>query len=59
VETWGIPADLEKELSSVKEDSKRVYSYMLPYETREVDKLLHEAEFFTNQVHREVKRVYA
>lgn len=29
--TWGVPASLEEELKSVKHDSARVYTYMLPY----------------------------
>ncbi|TNV84912.1 hypothetical protein FGO68_gene4893 [Halteria grandinella] len=58
-EHWGVSADLEKEIASLKTDTQRAYSYMLPYETREVEKLLHEAEFFTNQMCREIKRVYA
>jgi hypothetical protein len=46
-ETWGVSKDLEMEISTLT-DTRLAYSYLLPYETREVEKLLHEADFFTN-----------
>lgn len=45
------------EVASVKYETHRVYSYMLPKETAEVDKLREEADFFTNQIYREMRRI--
>jgi hypothetical protein len=57
---WGITDhNIITELTHLRDDKGRAFTYMLPKASLELDKLREEAEFFTNQIFREVKRTFA
>ena len=46
---WGITdINIVNELSHLRDDKARAFTYMLPNATQELDKLREEAEYFTN-----------
>jgi hypothetical protein len=53
---WRVNAEDQIAAESVKRDPAKAFQYILPDTTKEVESLREEAEYFTNQVFREVKR---
>jgi hypothetical protein len=46
---WGIADEnIITEMTQIRDDKSRVFTYMLPNASLELDKLREEAEFFTN-----------
>lgn len=54
---WRVNTEDQIEAERVKRDPSKAFQYILPDTTKEVEGLKDEAEYFTNQAYREVKRV--
>jgi len=57
VALWSVPSESIAQAERVKTDPVEAYKFILPDTTNEVEGLKEEAEFFTNQVFKEMKRV--
>eukprot|EP00347_Sterkiella_histriomuscorum_P022193 403331347 len=57
VKLWKVDDESIQEAMLVKTDQVQAFKLMLPKETQEVQAKKEEWEFFTNQAHKEIKRV--